>query len=256
VEHRGARPGRGVRPGPPGVHGGGVGLAANWEGPICRTCYDRAVHTHGPCPTCTTERLLPGRRSDGQPICRDCAGITRSFICAGCGTEAALLGRRRCERCTLTDKLTTLLDDGTGRIRRELQPLHAGLSAVDSAQMENLLSWVAQPKINTLLTGLARGTIVISHEALAREPNPRTTNSLRELLMHHGVLHVMDKQLMLFQRWLTASSGSTTSITAASSTATQPGTNCDDTEQHQRRVRSHPHRPTSPGRASTGPSTS
>jgi len=159
-----------VRPGPPGVHGGGVGLAANWEEPICRTCYDRAVHTHGPCPTCTTERLLPGRRSDGQPICRDCAGITRSFICAGCGTEAALLGRRRCERCTLTDKLTTLLDDGTGRIRRELQPLHAGLSAVDSAQMENLLSWVAQPKINTLLTGLARGTIVISHEALARDP--------------------------------------------------------------------------------------
>ncbi len=180
-----------------------AGLAADWEGPICRTCYDRAVHTHGPCPTCTTERLLPGRRSDGQPICRDCAGITRSFICAGCGTEAALLGRRRCERCTLTDKLTTLLDDGTGRIRRELQPLHAGLSAVDSAQMENLLSWMAQPKINTLLTGLARGTIVISHEALAREPNLRTTSSLRELLMHHGVLPVMDKQLMLFQRWLT-----------------------------------------------------
>jgi len=178
-------------------------LSANWEGPICRTCYDRAVHTRGRCPGCAVERLLPGRRPDGQPICRDCAGITRSFFCSGCDAEAALLGQRRCERCTLTDKLTAILDDGAGQIRRELRPLHAGLTAVDNAQVENLLSWLAQSKIRTLLTGLARGTILISHDALTREPNPRSTNSLRELLMHHGVLPVMDKQLMLFQRWLT-----------------------------------------------------
>ncbi|MDQ2739148.1 MAG: hypothetical protein M3Y35_11190, partial [Actinomycetota bacterium] len=103
----------------------------------------------------------------------------------------------------MTDKLTAILDDGAGQIRRELRPLHAGLTAVDNAQVENLLSWLAQSKIITLLTGLARGTILISHDALAREPNPRSTNSLRELLMHHGVLPAMDKQLMLFQRWLT-----------------------------------------------------
>lgn len=89
--------------------------AANWEGPICRTCYDLAIHTHGHCTICGVSRLLPGRQPDGTPICRDCAGITRDFFCSGCGAEAALLGGRRCERCTLIDKLTALLDDGTGR---------------------------------------------------------------------------------------------------------------------------------------------
>ncbi|MDQ2738192.1 MAG: hypothetical protein M3Y35_06175 [Actinomycetota bacterium] len=59
------------------------------------------------------------------------------------------------------------------------------------------------PNQTVRATGLARGTILISHDAITREPNPRSTNSLRELLMHHGVLPVMDKQLMLFQRWLT-----------------------------------------------------
>lgn len=180
-----------------------AGLSANWEGPICRTCYDRAVHTRGRCPVCDVDRLLPGRQPDGQAICRDCAGITRDFICAGCGTEAALLGRRRCERCTLADKLAFVLDDGTGQIRKEMLPVHNGLKAVEDTQVKNTLSWLAQPQIIALLTNLSRGVIPISHEALASESNWRTTTSLRELLMHHGVLPGMDKQLMLFQRWLT-----------------------------------------------------
>jgi len=180
-----------------------AGLSANWAGSICRTCYDRAVHTHGRCPGCGIERLLPGRRADGVAICRDCAGITRNFTCAGCDTEAALLGHRRCERCTLTDNLTALLDDGTGQVRPELRALHAGLRAVDTAQVKNTLTWLARPQIATPLTALGRGSIPITHEALADQSNWRTATSVREILMHHGVLPTMDKHLALFQRWLT-----------------------------------------------------
>jgi hypothetical protein len=64
---------------------------ANWpDGPICRTCHDRAARTRGRCPGCQVERVLPGRRDDGTPICRDCAGITRSFFCDRCGFEGLL----------------------------------------------------------------------------------------------------------------------------------------------------------------------
>ena len=36
-------------------------LAARWpEGRLCFTCYNTAIHTHGTCPNCRQDRLLPG----------------------------------------------------------------------------------------------------------------------------------------------------------------------------------------------------
>jgi hypothetical protein len=89
--------------------------AANWEGPICRTCYAKAVHTRGPCPDRGADRLLPGRRDHATPICRDCAGITRDFFCDRCRFEGHLHTGRLCTRCTLSD-LTAL----TGNPHRQL----------------------------------------------------------------------------------------------------------------------------------------
>jgi hypothetical protein len=176
--------------------------AANWEGPICRSCHTRAVRTWGRCPDCATQRLLPGRGADGTSICRDCAGITRDFACARCGVEGYLLKGRLCARCTLADKLTLLLDDGTGRVRPELVPLMEGVLA--TSRPTSTLTWFANPQVPALLTGLARGTVPITHEAMGQLPNWRTAAFMHELLMHHGVLSTIDKQLMLFERWLTA----------------------------------------------------
>jgi hypothetical protein len=176
--------------------------AATWEGPICRSCHTRAVRTWGHCPDCATQRLLPGRRADGTSICRDCAGITRDFACARCGVEGYLLKGRLCARCTLADKLTLLLDDGTGRVRPELVPLMEGVLSTN--RPTSTLTWFANPQVPVLLTGLARGTVPITHEAMNQLPNWRTASFMHELLMHHGVLSRIDKQLMLFERWLTA----------------------------------------------------
>lgn len=97
--------------------------AANWEGPICRTCCDKAVKTRGRCPGCTTERLLPGRDEHGSAICRDCAAITRDFFCTRCRFEGHLHTGRLCTRCTVSDQLHRLLDDGTGRVHPPLTGL-------------------------------------------------------------------------------------------------------------------------------------
>jgi hypothetical protein len=175
---------------------------AIWEGPICRSCHTRAVRTWGCCPGCAAQRLLPGRRADGTSICRDCAGITSDFTCARCGVEGYLLKGRLCARCTLADKLTALLDDGTGRVRAELVPLRDGV--LSTSRPTSTLTWFANPQVPELLTALACGTVPITHEALSQLPNWRTATFMRELLMHHGVLPMMDKQLMLFERWLTA----------------------------------------------------
>jgi hypothetical protein len=177
-------------------------LAANWpDGPICRTCYQRAARTYGPCPGCGTSRLLPGRSAGGTPICRDCAPITRDFFCGSCGFEGLLLAGRLCERCTLASKLTVALDDGTGGISSALTPLFDAVTAM--AKPKAGLDWLSNnPQVSRLLTGLATGQIELTHQALAALPNWRTVAYLRDLLMSCGVLPAIDKQVLHFQTWL------------------------------------------------------
>jgi integrase len=177
-------------------------LAANWsDGPLCRTCYQRAARTRGCCPGCDTSRLLPGRRGDGMPICRDCAGITRDFFCDRCGFEGLLLGGRLCERCTLTSKLAAALDDGTGQISPALVPLFDALRSMGKPHAG--LDWLSNnPQVPRLLPALATGQVALTHQALAGLPNWRTAAYLRDLLMSCGVLPAIDRQVLQFETWL------------------------------------------------------
>jgi|GEM_PF-5480462 len=120
--------------------------AASWpDGPICRTCADRAVRTRGTCPGCGQERALPGRRpGDTVAICTTCAGFTQSIACSRCGAEGKLHGGRLCTRCTFADRLAELLDDGTGRIRPELSPLAEHLLAMNNPLTG--LTWLYPPQ--------------------------------------------------------------------------------------------------------------
>jgi len=177
-------------------------LAANWtDGPICRTCYQRAARTYGQCPGCGTRRLLPGRSTSGTPICRDCAPITRDFFCDRCGFEGLLLAGRLCERCTLASKLTAALDDGTGHISTALTPLFDTVTAM--AKPKTGLDWLSNnPQVSRLLAGLATGQIELTHQALAELPNWRTVAYLRDLLVSCGVLPAVDRQILHFETWL------------------------------------------------------
>src|SRR5487761_1835815 len=178
-----------------------AGLAANWpDGPVCRPCHNRAARTYGHCAACGTSRLLPGRRGDGEPVCRDCAGITRDFFCDRCGFEGFLLGGRLCERCTLTVRAAAALDDGTGHVSGTLAPLLEALAAMETP--DTGLTWIAAAHVRELLAGLATGKVALTHQALAAQPHWRAVAHLRDLLMSCGVLPAADKQLLHFQAWL------------------------------------------------------
>ncbi len=150
--------------------------------------------------------MLPGRREpDGAPICTDCAGFTTSFRCSRCPDEGKLHAGRLCTRCTLTDQLTTLLDDGTGHIRPELLPLHERLAAMDNPRSG--LRWLEDgpthpPAAAALLRGLGRGEIELTHAAFHQLQPWRAAAHLRELLMACGLLPPIDKHLCSLERWL------------------------------------------------------
>ncbi len=182
-------------------------FAANWpDGHVCRTCHDKALRIRGHCPGCGHDRALPGlRRGDQAPICPDCAGFTVSYQCTRCGFEGKLHAGRLCTRCTLADRLTELLDDGTGHIRRELLPLVDSLLCMDNPLSG--LTWLDMRKgrcgsADDLLRRLGRGEIELTHEAFHTIQPWRAAAHLRELLMACGALPVIDKQICSFERWL------------------------------------------------------
>lgn len=99
------------------------------EGNLCRTCVLAAIALYGVCPSCGQDRILPGHEPAGRPICPTCAGIRHStFRCRRCSVEGRLYHGKPCVRCTLTDRIAAVLDEGTGTIHPALVPLATALA--------------------------------------------------------------------------------------------------------------------------------
>ena len=127
------------------------------------------------------------------------------IACSRCGYEDKLHRGRLCSRCTLADRLSDLLDDGSNQIRPELAPLAGPLLSMDRPRSG--LSWLSGRKgqdgsPEDLLRRIGRGEIELTHEAFQRIENWRAAAHLREPLMACGILPVIDKQVWLFERWL------------------------------------------------------
>ncbi|WP_193408772.1 MULTISPECIES: recombinase XerD [unclassified Pseudonocardia] len=177
-------------------------LQATWpEGRICFVCWFDAIHTHGTCPTCGQQRLLPGPPPDppdsGQPRCAPCAGIDDDFHCQRCGDEAGHYRRTHCARCALRDDLHDLL--GGQPSPDELIALVDVLCRVE--RPESIIVWKRSKKVEALLRALGDGSIPLSHEGLDTIPG-RTTDHLRAVLENRGVLPSRDMHLHRFERWI------------------------------------------------------
>lgn len=185
-----ARCGRTVRPG-----------AAHWpEGYLCATCHTHALETYGRCASCGVDRLVPGIATDGGRLCTDCAGGLGDFTCELCGREARRHRRGVCGNCVLAERLTVLLDDGTGRIRPELAPFAEAFCQM--SRPRGGLTWIGREHVQRMLRTLANPDTPITHETLDGMSPWRSVAYLRDLVMLHGVLPPADRHLMLFDRWL------------------------------------------------------
>ena len=177
--------------------------AHHWpEGHICSTCHTWALETYGVCAGCGVERMTPGIAPDGGRLCTDCAGMPgRSYFCLRCGGEGRRHRQGVCARCILGDQLTELLDDDSGHVRTELQPLFEALRGM--GRPRSGLTWVANDHVQRNLRALAHGEVPLTHDGLDRLTPPRSVAYLRDLLMSCGILPAIDRHLLSFQRWLT-----------------------------------------------------
>ncbi|MFV2085012.1 hypothetical protein [Micromonospora sp. LOL_021] len=123
-------------------------------------------------------------------------------LCRRCGTiPPGRPGRwPTCDRCRLTIRIAQVLDDGTGRINPSLEPLAAALLAgprLDTARM-----WLYKPYAAELLSALATGRILLTHDELNRWPHHVAAQHLRHRLIACGVLPTVDRHLADTEVWL------------------------------------------------------
>lgn len=168
---------------------------------LCNSCFYTAMRTHGICPICGHDGLLPGRAdgSDPRPVCLGCAGICQDYRCRTCQTQGQIYRHRTCARCALREDLNALIVDGAA------DPVTMGtiaeiLCGVD--RPESIHTWQRHPKVQALLTGLASGDIELSHNGLDAAGRSIHISHLRSLLEHNGLLPPRDEHLVQFESWL------------------------------------------------------
>jgi len=215
----------------------------SWPGEqLCNSCFYTAMRTHGICPICGHDGLLPGRadRSDPRPVCLGCAGVAEDYRCRTCHTQGQIYRGGQCARCALRDDLTALIVDGAAD-PATMSAIVEILCGVE--RPESILTWKRSRIVQALLSGLSSGEIPLSHDgldAVNQRERAQEVSHLRSLLEHHGLLPHRDEYLARFEIWLAAK------LDAVAEPAVRAPVDQFATWHHLRRLRGN----STPGQAS------
>lgn len=175
---------------------------ARWpEGPVCEPCYRTALQRRGPCQGCQQTRRLIHPPGPAATRCTDCAGtaLPGRHRCTDCGTEDRLFERGRCARCALARRTTRLLAAGQAAVPAALEPIYEAIIA--TPQPYSALNWIHKGAGAQILSAIAAGQMVLSHEALDGHPQRAAADYLRRLLTAHQVLDDRNEDLVRTHRW-------------------------------------------------------
>jgi hypothetical protein len=200
------------------------------------------MRTHGICPNCGHDGVLPGRlnRTDPRPVCMTCAGIPGDYTCRTCGREGEIYRRGECARCALRDDLCTILLHHPAD-PAAMETMLEVLCGVD--RPESILTWKRNIQVLQLLGGITSGAIPLTHAVLDAAGPGRHIEHLRSVLQHHGLLPPRDEHLARFELWLA------TKLDAITSPTVRGPVEQFATWHHLRRLRGE----SKPGQGADGP---
>ncbi len=123
------------------------------------------------------------------------------MTCATCGIEDRLYRDRRCVRCALAERAARLLG-GPGP---ELSPVYEAI--VSARQPYSAHNWLRSAVAARILTEIASGEMVLTHEALDAHPHPKAVEFLRQLLVANDVLSARDEAMVALEAFVAARLG-------------------------------------------------
>ncbi|MCT1517288.1 recombinase XerD, partial [Dietzia cercidiphylli] len=143
--------------------------------------------------------MLPGRSSERQPLCRDCAGIATALTCTRCYREAERFRAGLCIRCALHDDLQEALKPGDDLRLHRLVALLTG-----SERPESIYTYMRRgTKARSLLEAIGDRRLALNHDAFDQLPHSRAVEHLRALLTHHRMMPDRGNEtLVRFRQWL------------------------------------------------------
>lgn len=169
-------------------------------GPVCFTCWERALLAKAVCAGCGNLRRPDPRHGGEQPRCSDCAGLAALHVCADCGDESRIYETDRCRGCVLARRVDALLAGADGVINPALVPLAHTLAATTPAKAG--LRWIAKPETTALLGALGAGELAVTHAALDERGDTNVIRHLRAVLVAAGVLDARDENLACLHAWI------------------------------------------------------
>lgn len=176
-------------------------VAVVWAaGPACTTCRYRVLETKGVCEGCGQRRRIDPRDSSGFAFCSDCAGLPALAVCQGCGAEDRIWRDQRCFACNLAGRVDAVLAGPDGDLASRLAPLRAALTGTDSPRA--VLRWLAKPRVESVLAGMARGDLALNHDTLDRIGGGHWVAHLRQVLVASGVLGERDETVAALESWV------------------------------------------------------
>lgn len=174
---------------------------AEWPiGPVCSTCYEYIRSHPLVCAKCGEDQPLIASDGEGQNICGPCAGVAVEYDCRRCGQGGRIYSDGICARCVLADRLDDLLQQTNGIPAPQLRPVRDALVAVEHPI--SILGWLRKSASAQLMAELASGDRPITHEFLDRLPQGRSTQNVRQILVHTGVLPQRLEYLERLGPWL------------------------------------------------------
>lgn len=170
------------------------------EGPVCRACVDQVLASPAICSRCQ-QPSIAFQHHDGDPVCPECAGVRFSYRCRTCRGFARLESDACCRACTAQSRLTALTTDPvTGAAPEWLLPLVDELAAYENPS--SLDAYLRGPG-GQLISQLATGALLPTHEALDELRQTASVNHLRDVLILVGILPPRDEQLAQLARDVT-----------------------------------------------------
>ena len=195
------------------------------DGPLCSRCPSLPVLS---CSACGRTAPCGISRATGKPWCPACqrrraacsacgrheaiaSGTLDSPLCAGCTPPPPWAGcpvcsdpdhpsPGQCGRCIISARLDELMGPDDGSLPPGLKALRREIAAAEHAV--TAMRWAAKPSVAPVLSGLADGSIPLTHQALDELPQRPALAHLRQTLVAVGALPWRDEEVARLEAFL------------------------------------------------------
>ena len=195
------------------------------DGPLCSRCPSLPVLA---CSICGQTVPCGISRSTGLPWCPACqrrragcsacgrraaiaSGTPDSPLCAGCTPPPPWAGcpvcsdpdhpcPGQCARCIINARLDELMGPDAGQLPPGLQALRREIAGAEHAV--TAMRWATKPSVALVLSGLADGSIPLTHQALDGLPQRPALAHLRQTLVAAGALPWRDEEMIRLEAFL------------------------------------------------------